>query len=354
MQDKVDKLSLSEKRCCRFDLFTENAFFTIPSHKSFSGIGLAVTWQWLHRVQRSSVRAMQLVRYIGVGTRPTASEARSGRYFCTGEKVRMIPNPSLVALSLACIPITLGMPARLDAAENTPIYAAANDYRAAVRRFESQVLRTPSVRKAAERTVDCLESSTSGLKTAARDPERFDRLYRRFVQTEAFHARVELIFFGNPLYPPDPLLDECWSVVAQAHSRLVQEILYLKTLRQSRRGDPLPIVDHRADFVPGPIVGPVGASFSTLERDSSLYRSEYAPTFPSETFQLDPKSTPQGNRPARSGDPTQALTTRSGDRTGVLLQRDSGGVLRTPPVRIRITTREQLRSAVIGAMLQRK
>jgi hypothetical protein len=353
MQDKVDKLSLPENACCQFDTMAEGGLFVIGRRKSFDGKGLI-------RVARffGTHDARQIGSPSTASTRPPTKPARDN-ILHLGE-IEMIRNTSPLAITLACIMITFALPARSDAANNTPIYSAADEYREAVRKFEYQVLRTPYVRKSAERSVDSLEDSTSRLKTAARDPERFDRLYDRFVQSDALYARVELTFFGNSLYPPDPILDEYWSVVAQAHSRLVREIIYLKALRQSRRGYSVPIVDHRADYPARPAASPVGASLSRTD-PNSFYRSEYTPGIQAETYGPRPALRSQTYRPALTGSPSPALPTSSAPAlspssaspNGARLQRDAPVITPTPPTRLRITTRDELRSAVIGAMLQR-
>lgn len=204
-------------------------------------------------------------------------------------------------------------PSRLLASVKTPIYYAADDYREAVRKFEHQVLRTRHIRKSVERLVDQLEDSTSRLKSAARDPGRFDRLYDRFVKTDALHARVELTFFGNSLYPPDQQISECWGWVLRAHRQLVQEIIYLRQLRRSRRGYSAPIVDHSAGFSTPLELGRYG---------SSVLRPQ------SSRLQFSAPATPSGVHLQRS------------DRSDA-------------PTRRRISTGSELRSAVIGAKLER-
>lgn len=262
-------------------------------------------------------------------------------------------NASILVTAFACIAIAVVAPNRLFAANNTPIYFAASDYREAVRKFEFQVLRTRHIRKTAERLVDQLENSTSQLKTVARDPARFDRLYNRFVQTDALHARVALTFFGNSLYPPDPQLYECWGLVVQTHQQLIQELLYLKQLRQSRRGYSVPIVDHSADFAVRPALGPSfgqrGISAARRNPDS-FYRSDYTATFRPETFGPRPALRPVSPRPALSPGSARSGFAESPTPHGARLERNDRS---DAPKRRSISTRSELRSAVTGAMLQR-
>ncbi len=216
-------------------------------------------------------------------------------------------------------------PRGVEAGGNTPIYAAASDYRDAVRDFERVVLRTPKIRSSVERLVDDLEDSTSDLKSAARDPARFDRLIGRFVTTDALHARVELTFFGDPLYPPEPHLEESWLAVYEAYGRLVYEIRYLQQLRSAKRGRPVAIIDHRFDQQPRSVWGPaIGAPVSA-----------------------DPYAT----RPRGVGDIGPTVRGPSAIPGGAQLQRSART---SPPTRRIITTPDELRSAIFGALLQRQ
>ncbi len=208
---------------------------------------------------------------------------------------------------------------------NTPIYAAASDYRDAVRDFERVVLRTPKIRSSVERLVDDLEDSTSELKSAARDPARFDRLIGRFVTTDALHARVELTFFGDPLYPPEPHLEESWMAVYEAYGRLVYEIRYLQQLRSAKRGRPVAIIDHRFDQQPRSLWGPaIGAPIP---------------------------GDPYASRGLGFGDIGPTVSGPSLTPGGAQLERSTGT---SPPTRRIITTPDELRSAILGALLQRQ
>ncbi|MEL6106142.1 MAG: hypothetical protein AAFU85_08900, partial [Planctomycetota bacterium] len=81
----------------------------------------------------------------------------------------------------------------------SPLCQAAEYYREAVRRFEREVLRC-DVHRNDERLVDDLEDSTSRLRTAARNPQRLDRLFRAFYETRLFHYQVERVFFIDGIY----------------------------------------------------------------------------------------------------------------------------------------------------------
>ena len=267
----------------------------------------------------------------------------------------MSRNVSIFATVIACIVTTIGTPGRALASNKTPIYYAAHDYREAVRTFEQLVLRTPYISQPVERLVDDWEDSTSRLKTAARDPLRFDRLASRFVQTDALYSRVELTFFGDPIFAPDPQLDACWSTVSQAHANLVEEIRFLQELRRSRRG--------RSGLTVAPSGRHVGhhttSQFSVPQSrptPASLYSSDYTPAFRAEAFGPRPALSRLSPRPVLGSRSVSRLASPSVSRQAVVSpearfeQDGRNGTL----TRRTISTREDLRDAVIGAMLQRR
>jgi hypothetical protein len=233
-------------------------------------------------------------------------------------------------VAIACIGAMTVAVGGVQAGTNTPIYGAANGYRVAVRNFESTVLRAPSVSLSVERLVDDLEDSTSRLKMAARDPLRFDRLIARFIRADQLHAQVELTFFGNPIFQPDPELVACWSEVQLAYCDLVEEIRFLEQLRRSRGVRSARIVD-RLD-------GPAG------------YRSGVFRGVPPQVYSSS-LLVPRGGSPVTVTGPAERESVSLGSPRGVKLQRDPSDAT---PSRRRISTREQLRDAVIGAMLPRR
>ena len=252
-------------------------------------------------------------------------------------KFNVIPNLRYRFSVVALLAIFASVSLTASAANRTPVYYAAEDYREAVRSFERQVLRTPRVSKSVDRLVDDLEDSTSRLKSAARDPARFDRLWDSFVKTDALHARVELTFFGDSLYPPDPRLESCWLDVARCYSGLVQEVLYLRQIRQARRGCRIPIVNHSGAYSVAPVAGaPALGAIPSYEAPTANYRSEYDSTFREQTFGPRPSLEPRAYGPAFSPSASRAPEAP------------------VTPTRRKITTSDQLRSAVIGAILQRK
>ncbi|MCA9139816.1 MAG: hypothetical protein KDB00_23750 [Planctomycetales bacterium] len=257
----------------------------------------------------------------------------------------------------------LSAPTALRAGHHSAIYSAADGYREAVRAFERQVLRTPQMPSSVERLVDDLEDSTSRLKSAANDPARFDRLMDRFVATDQLHARVQLTFFGDPRFPPGPELESCWFTVDQAYGDLCYEIRYLQQIRSARRGQSVPIVDHgyvgQSYGVVAPPVAPQINVQNSVIYGNSPYRSTYSPTFRLETFgprpalngyTPAPALNPQTFHPARSSAGPSVYAAPSGVPHGANLQRRDAT---DAPTRQAITTRNGLRAAVTGALLQR-
>lgn len=246
------------------------------------------------------------------------------------------------------------------AGNRSPIYNAAHDYREAVRAFERQVLRTPRMPTSVERLVDDLEDSTSRLRSASHDPARFDRLMERFLATDQLHARVQLTFFGDPLCPPGPELESCWIAVDQAYANLSYEIRYLQQIRNIRRGNHVPIVDHGYTgqvYQTGP---PTLASPINPSNGRPFYQSTYAPTFRPETYgprpalsgrSPTPALNPQTIRPAISAPQQSVLRGPTGVHHGAQIQRSRPSAVPTQRI---ITTREGLRAAVTGALLQRQ
>lgn len=126
-----------------------------------------------------------------------------------------------IAMLSLMIVATLGLtatPAQAD--HNSPLRRATECYRDAVKKFELLVIRTRYIDRYDERLVDELEDSTSRLRSAARDERRCDRTRSRFAETAALHYRVESVFFTRSVYPLNPQLEACWSIVSSAYADL--------------------------------------------------------------------------------------------------------------------------------------
>jgi hypothetical protein len=238
-------------------------------------------------------------------------------------------------------------PDAAQAGHDSPIYCAAERYREAVRDFERHVLRTPRIAHCDERLVDDLEDSTSRLRSAARDPHRLDRLFERFHETEALHHRVEALFFLQGVYPPNPALADCWRPVAYAFAALVEQIRCL--------GGQC----HVAARPRGAAIGPP-ASFRPSPR-AGLPPGVGAPGFGAAGFGAPgfgaagrfPGNAHRGPDWSRHGDVDrfrQPGRVHPGFPGRATLQRDARDV---PFGRRDISTPQQLRSAILGALLQR-
>lgn len=223
------------------------------------------------------------------------------------------------------------------AGHDSPIYCAAERYREAVRDFERHVLRTRYIARCDERLVDDLEDSTSRLRSAARDLGRLDRLFERFAETDALHCRVEAVFFLQSTYPPNPELDACWRPVAHAYHLLVEQMRclgghhhggHVSSFGSARHAHPVrpspPIV------IPAPPAVAPGPFYGNRLGDRA-------------------RSFPQTGRfPATGRTPATGRIPFPGAAT---LQR---GASEVPFSRRDVSTRDQLRNAILGALLQRR
>ncbi len=224
-------------------------------------------------------------------------------------------------------------PNAAEAGHDSPIYCAAERYREAVRDFERHVLRTPRIAHCDERLVDDLEDSTSRLRSAARDPHRLERLFDRFHETESLHHRVEAVFFLQGVYPPDPALADCWRPVAYAFAALVEQIQCL--------GGQCHVTNRPRSGLIGP-----PASFGAAPPFAGRAPGFGAPG----RFPGNPHRQPDWSRHGDVDRFRGPGRVHPGFPGGATLQRDARGV---PLSRRDISTPQQLRSAILGALLQR-
>lgn len=232
------------------------------------------------------------------------------------------------AITLIAASATLAPEA--SAGHDSPIYCAADRYRDAVCDFERHVYRARYVSKCDERLVDQLEDSTSRLRSAARDCDRPDRLFARFAETDSLHRQVEARLFGHGHYPHDPKLWHCWGQVTHAYREVVCQI---RTLQRGHH----PIHGYHTTQRPP---APVYTAKPPRYNPDPFYRSDYGPTFRSETF---------GPRPALSGPTGRSIQGRTSPSIGAQLQRRYPTA---PPTRYP-SSREEIGAALIGALLQR-
>ena len=114
------------------------------------------------------------------------------------------------------------------AGHETPLHRAACQYREAVRDFERGVLRAHCFGRYDERLVDRLEDTTSRLRSAARHPERVDRLLYEWNEIQSLHPRVAEAIFDPARYPYHGQLAACWAEVQCAFDRFGHEVLWLQ------------------------------------------------------------------------------------------------------------------------------
>mgnify|MGYP001827411352 CR=1 FL=1 len=113
------------------------------------------------------------------------------------------------------------------ASHGTPLYEAACQYREAVREFERGVLRAHCFGRYDERLVDRLEDTTSRLRSAARHPERVERLLYEWNEIQSLHPRVAETIFDPQRYPHHTQLAGCWARVQCTFDRFAHELYSL-------------------------------------------------------------------------------------------------------------------------------
>lgn len=253
----------------------------------------------------------------------------------------------------------------------SPIYCAADAYREAVREFERLVLRIRYIERVDERLVDDLEDSTARLRSAARDYRRLDRLSQRFAETDRLHCRVESVFFTRPVYPPNRELDLCWRDVSRAYVVLVNELRQLQIVRGSLYSSQLGRLNNER-FVPTggksiltpplaappvavpvpPVIDPAFGQFPSKGFSGGRRPSVVAPSFGSPSAgtlgreYIAPEYSVPGYTPSGYVDrPFTEIPGRADGRANLPdYSRRS----------ITISTKDQLRQAIIGALLQRR
>lgn len=101
------------------------------------------------------------------------------------------------------------------------VYEAADCYRDAVLEFERQVFRNRHSSREDRRLVDCLEDQTSRLRSAARRPERFQRLCDEASETFDLQEQIDRCITRRPWFTCEPCLRDRWCDVLQAGDRFV-------------------------------------------------------------------------------------------------------------------------------------
>lgn len=110
---------------------------------------------------------------------------------------------------------------RAQAGYDDCVYEAADCYRDAVLEFERQVFRNRHSSRDDRRLVDCLEDQTSRLRSAARHPERFQRLCDEASETFDLQEQIDRCITRRPWFTCEPCLHDRWCDVLQAGDRFV-------------------------------------------------------------------------------------------------------------------------------------
>ncbi|MEM6472849.1 MAG: hypothetical protein AAF802_25030 [Planctomycetota bacterium] len=242
---------------------------------------------------------------------------------------------SLLTVSMfALLGVFLGTPSA-QAGNNCPVFCSADRYREAVVDFERHVQRVRYVARCDERLVDDLEDSTSRLRSAARQLSRTDRLCQRFAETDALHRQVEAVFFGSGVYPPDPRLEACWVAVVRSYEALAFEFNQLPCYRayRTRNGGCAPNL--RTLRTPIRTVPTLGPQFDQRPFFTNPVGDiPFGLTIDNGRIGVVPSVTPSNYRQPTPFDRDASMPPQFSRRT--------------------IQDMEQLRNAVIGAMLQRR
>lgn len=128
------------------------------------------------------------------------------------------------ALAAMTIALTMISGSEAKAGYDTPIYAAACEYRDAVRHFEDAVRRARYFDRYQERIVDDLEDASGDLRRAARRPHDVNRLFRVWNVIEALHPQVEYAVFGHAPCAASREIAVCWERVSRAYDAVALQI----------------------------------------------------------------------------------------------------------------------------------
>ena len=275
---------------------------------------------------------MPLARWMHLTEHKAVLTALPTHQFLPGSKRDMTLRSST---SIATVILTALFSIETNTAQadhRSALYHAADHYRDAVCDFERHVIKLRYFSHEDRRLVDRLEDSTSGLRSAARHPERYERLFREWNEVSAYHQAVEAAIFHRGCYPYNPALAACWERVECAYREVATA---LRSCRHS-------VVPHH---------GHSGNSFG-YETYRRPFPSTSFPhtTFPSATFPSSSFPNNSVHQPRRSFDDIDT-------RRDILHQRNSfeptapiNQSIRTQP---RSFERRDIGSALIGALLNR-
>ncbi|WP_233215300.1 hypothetical protein [Rhodopirellula bahusiensis] len=134
----------------------------------------------------------------------------------------------------AAMVAVLAGPQTAQAGHDSPLYVAADRYRDAVSHFEDEARRVRSLDRGVLRLIDDFEDQTSDVRSAARHPDRSDRLAREFNDVQFLQAQTEQAVFGSGCPIIARALTRCWSDVLGSFAALQQQMAYVQPYVSAR------------------------------------------------------------------------------------------------------------------------
>ncbi|KLU02582.1 putative signal peptide and transmembrane protein [Rhodopirellula islandica] len=128
----------------------------------------------------------------------------------------------------AALIAVLAGPQTAQAGHDSPLYIAADHYRDAVSHFEDEARRVRTIDRTVLRLIDDFEDQTSDVRSAARHPDRSDRLAREFNDVQFLQARTEQAVFGSGCPIIAQALTPCWGDVLGSFAALQQQMAYVQ------------------------------------------------------------------------------------------------------------------------------
>lgn len=138
-----------------------------------------------------------------------------------------------VAFVAALIAVLAG-PQTAQAGHDSPLYIAADRYRDAVSHFEDEARRVRTIDRSVLRLIDDFEDQTGDLRSAARHPDRSDRLAREFNDVRFLQAQTEQAVFGTGCPIIAQALTPCWGDVLNSYAVLQQQISFIQPYAAAR------------------------------------------------------------------------------------------------------------------------
>ena len=167
-----------------------------------------------------------------------------------------------------------GISSTARADHDSPLYAAADAYRDAVKAFEDRAKDHDHLPRYDRRLVDQLEDATSDLRSAAKHPEELERLLFHWNNVQPLHSRVDLAIFHRPGYPVSPLLSRSWQRVDITFNQLAAEMSLLHTPHVHAYRSHRPVISGPPALAPRGGDWPRRAPYGSLDRRDSPDRRD--------------------------------------------------------------------------------